>query len=118
MSQQHAKGFREEEDFGEPLPDFRIIKLIAKGGVTFHMDIETAKVSGYLSRLFAPGSKFKEAITGEVNLKWIRPEVMERVCDYMHWKRTIAVYNDRKHTFSVDPQILVETTIASDFLQL
>lgn len=115
---QGRQSYKEEEEFNEPAPDFTVIKIIAKDGITFHMDLETAKTSSYLERLFAPGSKFKEALTGEVHLPWIRGEVMEVVCDYMHWKRVATKYIQRNMSFKIPPEVLVEVTVASDFLQV
>ena len=109
--------FKEEEEFHEPLEmACNFVTLISKEGRRFHLDEETASVSQLLKSLLS--SSFSEAKSREVKLPNIRAEVLEKVCDYMHWFRLEKSYTDADTNFPIPNDILMEVLVASDFLRL
>ena len=109
--------FKEEEAFNEPLEmPCNFVTLISKEGRRFHLDEETACVSQLLKSLLS--SSFAEAKSREVKLPNIRAEVLEKVCDYMHWFRLDKSYTEADTSFPIPNEILMEVLVASDFLRL
>ena len=111
------ESFKEEEEFAEPLAmasDF--VTLVSQEGRRFHLDMETAKVSGLLKSMFS--GNFLEVQNREVKLPNVRGEVLEKVCDYMHWTRLSRTYTEADTKFPVPDSIVVEVLVASDFLRL
>merc|ERR1719311_1242920 len=81
---------------GEDEEKIAVVKLVSSEGHEFLIEREAAMVSGTIKNMLSSPGMFVEA-SGEIMFPEIKADVLEKVCQYMHYKL--------KYTNSTQPQI-------------
>merc|ERR1711865_1059939 len=101
----------EEEDQGPAT-----VKLVSKEGHEFIIERNAAMVSGTIKNMLSSPGMFVES-SGEINFPEINANVLEKVCQYFHYKLQFTNSTQAQiPDFVIEPEIALELLMAANYL--
>ncbi|EEB08078.2 elongin C [Schizosaccharomyces japonicus yFS275] len=92
------------------------VKLVSCDGFEYILKKEIACVSGTIKTMLED-AKFAEAQNNECHFPEIRSDLLEKVCDYMHYNFTYKNQTDVPD-FDIPPEMVLELLVASAYLDV
>merc|ERR1712070_1049875 len=101
----------EEEEKGPA-----VVKLISSDGYEFVIEREAAMVSGTIKNMLSSPGMFVEA-SGEIMFPEIKADVLEKVCQYMHYKLKYTNSTQPQiPEFEIEPELALNLLMAANYL--
>jgi len=96
------------------------VKLISSDGFEFIIDKRCAMLSGTIRSMLSGPGQFTEAMQGEVAFRTITSPILEKVCQYLHYKLKYESDSNSADRdipeFPIEPEIALELLMAANFL--
>merc|ERR1711966_175000 len=93
-----------------------VVKLISSEGHEFIIEREAAMVSGTIKNMLSSPGMFVEA-SGEINFPELHSDVLEKVCQYMHYKlKYTNCTQPQIPDFEIEPEIALNLLMAANYL--
>merc|ERR1712046_478285 len=101
---------------GEDEEKIAVVKLISSEGQEFIIEREAAMVSGTIKNMLSSPGMFVES-SGEIKFPEINAQVLEKVCQYFHYKLKFTNNNAPQiPDFMIEPEIALNLLMASNYL--
>eukprot|EP00696_Hemimastix_kukwesjijk_P009631 gnl/Hemi2/22150_TR7382_c0_g1_i1.p2 gnl/Hemi2/22150_TR7382_c0_g1~~gnl/Hemi2/22150_TR7382_c0_g1_i1.p2 ORF type:complete len:106 (+),score=36.10 gnl/Hemi2/22150_TR7382_c0_g1_i1:177-494(+) len=99
---------------GNTTPD--LVKLISREGHEFFVDRKAALVSGTIKSMLSSAVNFGGEPACEIRFPEINSVVLEKVCQYFHYKVKYSDSPTSPPEFTIEPEIALELLTAANFL--
>lgn len=83
-------------------------------GDEFLVDQQVAELSGTIKMMI--NSSMEEASTREIKFPEISSQILSKVIDYLHFKKKHSNSTQHIPDFAIEPEIVAELLIASNYL--
>ncbi|KAF0717323.1 Aste57867_2354 [Aphanomyces stellatus] len=101
------------ETLNDPAAQNEYVKLISAEGHEFYIARKCAMVSGTIKAMLT--GHFSES-KGEIRFPDIGASVLEKVIQYMYYKKRYSNSNARIPDFAIEPEIALELLMAANYL--
>ncbi|KAI9219026.1 BTB/POZ protein [Blastocladiella britannica] len=93
------------------------VKLVSADGFEFFLDRRCAMASGTIKGMLSSPARFSESAHNVIEFKDIKAIILERVCQYLHFKVKYTNASAEIPDFPMgDPETWLELLMAADFL--
>merc|ERR1711977_692637 len=93
-----------------------VVKLISSEGHEFIVERDAAMVSGTIKNMLSSPGMFVES-SGEITFPEISATVLEKVCQYFHYKLQFTSMGQQAiPDFVIEPEIALELLMAANYL--
>ncbi|ORZ35043.1 BTB/POZ protein [Catenaria anguillulae PL171] len=93
------------------------VKLVSADGFEFVLDRRCAMASGTIKAMLSSPARFAESHHNVIEFKDIKAVVLEKVCQYLHYKVRYTNSSVEIPEFDMGPpEIYLELLMAADFL--
>merc|ERR1712023_253376 len=93
-----------------------MVKLKSGDGHEFIIEREAAMVSGTIKNMLSSPGMFVES-SGEIKFPEINAQVLEKVCQYFHYKLKFTNNNSpQTPDFLIEPEVALELLMAANYL--
>ena len=92
------------------------VKLISAEGWVFVLDRKVAMVSNTIKNMLSSQGSFTETELGEINFPDIPTPVLEKVCQYFHYKTRYTNSTTFIPEFKIEPDLALDLLMAANFL--
>merc|ERR1711998_535794 len=93
-----------------------VVKLISSDGYEYVIERDAAMVSGTIKNMLSSPGMFVES-SGEINFPEISGVVLEKVCQYFHYKLKFTNSTQAQiPEFLIEPEIALELLMAANYL--
>lgn len=111
-------GIKEEEEFSESMQEEEYIVLVSKENRRFYISKTVGMQSEVLRAVFDRKVEYQETLSNEIHLKQFRSVVVEKLIDYLYLANNYKENPKQMPKFNIDPSILTELLVASDYLRV
>merc|ERR1711871_556841 len=93
-----------------------VVKLISAEGFEYVIERDAAMVSGTIKNMLSSPGMFVES-SGEINFPEISGVVLEKVCQYFHYKLKFTNSAQAQiPEFLIEPEVALELLMAANYL--
>eukprot|EP01119_Soliformovum_irregulare_P015956 TRINITY_DN456_c0_g1_i1.p1 TRINITY_DN456_c0_g1~~TRINITY_DN456_c0_g1_i1.p1 ORF type:complete len:112 (-),score=20.89 TRINITY_DN456_c0_g1_i1:115-426(-) len=92
------------------------VKLISLEGHEFIIDRKCALVSGTIKSMLSGPGTFTEMEAGEIKFREISTPILEKVCQYFHYKIRYTNSTTEIPEFPIEPEVALDLLMAANFL--
>eukprot|EP00741_Cyanophora_paradoxa_P013124 tig00020675_g12677.t1 len=100
----------------EDKPPIEFVKLISAEGHEFIIEKRAAMISNTIKNMLNTPGTFVENARGQIELPDISTPVLEKVCQYFHYKLRFSNTPPPFQEFKIEPEITLELMMAANFL--
>ncbi|KAI8866684.1 POZ domain-containing protein [Ramicandelaber brevisporus] len=92
------------------------VRLISSDGFEFILEKRVAVGAGLIKRMLASSLQFAESVQNEIVLREIKAVLLEKICEYLHYKAQYQTLAGSTPEFPLEPEMALELMVASDFM--